>query len=305
MVPDDLPRVLAAWNRVLVHDQVGEQYFRAVMLDDPNYEPEGVVIAEENGGELLGFSACVLRREPAGKDGGGTEWEFSRAYLKGFFVVENEKGERAGKALLEAAEAYGRAAGKRHMMVTVYTGPYIFPGIDVRYQRIRDLLGRSGYRDIETIESVGVDLRQPDLAARLAGVRERTGPEVEVVTWEPSLLPAFREFVAEGKMRQWFPTGWEAHYQHADDLCLILRRRGKILGWARYHPRRPRAGFGPILVLERERGRGYGLHLLLECMLRSREAGAESMYAGWANTGFYVAAGWQIVERHALLTKDL
>lgn len=300
----DVPRVVAAWNSVLVHDQLSEERFRGVMLEDANYERDGVMMAEENG-EVLGLSACVVRRGAQGKDGRGYGWESRRGHLKGFFVVEGSQGEVAAGALLEAAEAYCVSAGKRELTLTVYTGRYLFPGLDVRYERLRGLLREHGYRDIETIEDVGVDLRDLGHEARLAAVRGKADPETELLSWEPSLLPAFRKFVAEGKMAEWFPVGWEARYAEPSDHAFILRRGDEIVGWARYWPSQPVAGFGPILVLERERGRGYGLRLLLECMVRARDAGAERMHAGWANTGFYIAAGWQIERRYAVLKKDL
>ncbi|MBN1458810.1 MAG: GNAT family N-acetyltransferase [Armatimonadetes bacterium] len=58
-------------------------------------------------------------------------------------------------------------------------------------------------------------------------------------------------------------------------------------------------------MLPRERGRGYGALLLLECMRRARDEGAHTMWAGWANTGFYVACGWHVCRRFAVLVKEL
>jgi GNAT superfamily N-acetyltransferase len=78
-----------------------------------------------------------------------------------------------------------------------------------------------------------------------------------------------------------------------------------VLGWARFRATKPRSGFGPILVLPRARGKDYGARLLLECMVQAREAGAQQMTAGWANTGFYVRFGWHITRRYAVFTKEL
>lgn len=297
--------MVAGWNSALPHDQLTAARFREVFLEDPNQEPEGLLVVEGEAGDLLGFAACVLRRTPEGKDGRGNAWEYPRAYLRGLYIAEGGEAAEAATRLLAAAEGYAADAGKRTMMVTVYTGRYVFPGIDVRYQRLRELLGANRYRDVQTIEDVAVDLRAPGLARRLEEARQRCGPEVEVLVWEPGLLPALRSFAAEGKMPQWFPVGWEAEYGRRDPLCLVLRRWEEILGWARYAPRPPTAGFGPILVLERVRGLGYGLRLLCECMARARDAGCETMSAGWANTGFYVRAGWEIRRRYAVFTKEL
>lgn len=303
MTENDLARVVKAWNATLPHDQLTDTRFRWVMLEDPNYEPDGLLLAEAENGSLLGLSACVLRRTVEGKDGGGAPDGFKRGYLKGFFVTDLAQAEEAADRLLDKAEARCREGGKTELCVTQYTGPYIFPGLDVRYERLRELLGSRGFRDVQTIEDVGITLG-PELESDLERTRERAGHEVEVVTWRPDLMPMMRKFVAEGQQPQWFPVGWEEYYAKADDTKLMLRRGKEIIGWAHFHPGE-QAGFGPTLVLERERGKGYGARLLFECMVRAMHAGAKHMSAGWANTGFYVSCGWQIERRFAVLIKAL
>lgn len=299
--------VVEAWNRALAHDRVTEAQFRRVLLEAPNYEPEAVHVAWSDDGSVLGLSACVLRRTSEGRDGGGREYEFGRGYLKAFFVLDHPEQAKTADALLGAAESYCALAGKHELFVTQYTGPYFFPGIDVRYKRLRDMLTARGYRDIWTLEDVAVDLRDLPIERRLAAARERAGATVEILTWHPDLLPAMRRFVEEEDERQWFPVGWESQAQWSQprEVALILRRGEEIVGWAQYWPGMPRAGFGPTLVLRRERGKGYGALLLLECMQRARQEGSERMSAGWANTGFYVACGWHIARRYAVLVKHL
>jgi ribosomal protein S18 acetylase RimI-like enzyme len=305
MSEGDLHDVVLAWNAALPHDEVSEERFRQVMLEDPNYEPESILVARGNDGSVVGLSACVARRTAKGKDGRGRKGEFRRGYLKGIFVAESEAEEAAADVLLGAAESYCREAGKEEMWVTQYAGPYLYPGIDVRYERLRETLARHGYRDRWTIEDTAVNLRDPRLAARLARARAALSPKLELLTWEPGMLPAMQRFVAEGEQPQWFPPGWESGFSEPRETALILRKGEEILGWAQYWPRQPRGSFGPILVLERLRGRGYGSILLLECMVRARERGVEQMWAGWANTPFYVANGWHIARRYAVLTKEL
>jgi len=301
----DLSPVAAAWNAALVHDQVTEEQFRRVVFDDPNYEPEGCLVAKGEDGSVLGLAACVLRRDAKGKDGRGRESEFGRGFLKGFFVVESEEGDAAARALLEGVESYCVGAGKDCMLVTEYAGAYVFPGMDVRYGRLMTLLADNGYQDSRTIEDVGVSLSDPGLSGLLQRARIRVGPEVEIMRWRPGLLPAMRRFVEEGDQPQWFPKGWEKRFSVPRETALVLRKQSEILGWAQYWPGELRAGFGPILVLARERGKGYGSLLLLECMTRARNGGTENMEAGWANTGFYVANGWHITRRYAVLAKEL
>jgi GNAT superfamily N-acetyltransferase len=305
MAIDDVSRVLSVWNQTLKYDHLSEERFRQVMLGDPNYEPEGVLLAEDDAGEVLAFSACVVRRDLRGKDGGGGEDNYNRGFLKGFFAVPGKDGTAAAGELLTRAEAFAAGAQKRCVTVTVYDGPYVFPGIDVRYQRIRRVLEHSGYQDTYTIECVAVDLRSSKVDRMLDDVRATIPPDVTIATWDPAMLPAMREFVAEGEMPGWFPVGWETAYDRPEKTTLILSKGDQILAWAQFRPRHPRASFGPILVLKRERGKNYGAILLLESMARSRQMGSKSMFAGWANTGFYVRYGWSIIRRFAVLRKEL
>ena len=305
MTVEDVPRVLEAWNATLKHDRLTEQRFRNVMLEDPNYEPEGVLIAEDDAGAVLGFSACVVRRDLEGKDGGGGEHNYDRGFLKGFFAVSGREGSAAARELLSRAEAFSAGAGKRFVTVTIYDGPYVYPGIDVRYERLRRILARNGYQDFSTIECVAADLRSPKVDRMLEEVRATIPSEITITTWDPFMLPAFRKFVEEGNMPGWFPTGWESKYAEPEQTTLILRNGDEILAWARFHPHQPRAGFGPIFVLDRGRGKSYGAVLLLESMVRARKMGSRTMLAQWANTGFYVRYGWNIVRRFAVLRKEL
>lgn len=303
MSPQDIPAVAHAWT--LTHDPVSPERLQGLIFGDPNYEPEAVTIARDDDGSVLGLSAAVLRRTIQGKDGGGSEHGFDRGFLKVFFVTPGPHEDDAATALLSAAERYCAAAGKSELGVTQYTGPYLYPGMDVRYERLRELLEVNGYRDVATIEDVEATLDDADIATRLEGARRRVGPEVEMVSWRPELLPAMREFVAEGNMPEWFPRGWESRCSEPDETTVILRRGEEIVGWAHFSPGVPRAGFGPTLVLPRERGKGYGALLLLECMARAQQRGTERMGAGWANTGFYVANGWHIRRRFAVFSKAL
>ena len=56
----DLSRVVEGWNRSLVYDSVTQERFEHVILDDPNYEPEGNVIALDQG-KIVGFVSVVGR----------------------------------------------------------------------------------------------------------------------------------------------------------------------------------------------------------------------------------------------------
>lgn len=301
---NDLPEVVEAWNATLAYDQVTEEQLHQVIFDDPNYEPEGVLVARGDDGSVQGLSVCVLRRTVEGKDGRGGPREFRTGYLKGFFVHPGlEEGEVAAH-LLAAAEAYCRAAGKTELLVGEYTHSYVSPGVDLRYERLREILASNGYRDTGVLDDMAADLDDPALPIRLKRARERAGSEVQVVPWRPELLARMRQFVAEDNSGFRLP-GWEEQWAEPRDDVLILKKGEEILGWARYGPSPPSWVFGPMVVLERERRKGYGTLLVLESVMRAKEQGGEHMWAGWVTHGPYLAAGWSVSRRYAIFVKDL
>ena len=301
----DVPAVLAAWQEELVYDPVVESEFRRVIMNDPNYEPDAVMVAKDGDGSIAGFGSFLVRRTVPGGDGCGQPYEFSQGFLKAFFVVEGESGEQGADLLLEAGESYCAAAGKTAVNVVEYAGPYVFPGLDVRYERLAEVLARRGYQDTGTIEDVEVDLRVRHIPSLLRRTWDRVGDSVQLLTWRPELLPLLQELVATSDQPQWFAAGWESRYAEADERVLVLRKGEKLVAWARFHPRVSEGSFGPIMTLPSERGNGYGNLLLLESMVRARDLGTETMSAGWAATGFYITNGWHITRRYAVLRKDL
>ena len=305
MTEADLPRWSLAWNSVLIHDQASLDHLRHAVLGDPNYEPEGVVVAEDDDGGVLGLSACIVRRTAEGKDGQGDNWEFGVGFLKAFFVLEGADGERAAADLLEASEAFSRAAGKRVVQLTLYSYHYLFPGLDLRYERLRETMSRHAYRDIATIEDVAVDLRGEEVAARLTRYRGRAGSDAEVLTWEPGLLPMMRCFVEEAGRR----TGSRSAGRRTtrsrtipSSSCAATARSSAGRALARADAR---AALGPF-----SSSRGSAAKATARCCCWSacpaaQARGSPRMTAGWANTGFYVSQGWSIVRRYAVFRKEL
>jgi GNAT superfamily N-acetyltransferase len=303
--PELTEAVLAAWRRSLTFSEIDEARFRRSFVDDPHVPEGGVVVALGRDGTVLGFAGCACpRRSADGAEAGG--WAWRRVYLKAFFAEDGEQEAASATALLGAVDAVAEASGLGAVRLCQYMlGPAPFPGLDLRYQRLQGLLMRHRYRDVMTIEDVGVALTGPLLPRQFERARERAGSEVHVVTWTPELLPAMRRFVAAGEAPHFFREGWEQGYREADEQTLVVIRGEVIVGWARYRPDCPAADFGPTLVLPQERGRGYGALLLWECADRARAVGAERVEARWANTGFYIRQGWQIIRRYAVLEKDL
>jgi len=85
----------------------------------------------------------------------------------------------------------------------------------------------------------------------------------------------------------------------------VALKRKEIVGWASYHPRPGTAQFGPIALLENVRHNGIGSCLLLESVLRMKDAGADRVIASWANTPFYLPNGWRICRQYAVFKRQI
>jgi GNAT superfamily N-acetyltransferase len=300
----DVPMVVEAWNRSLVYDSVTQERFEWTILDDPNCEPEGNIIALDQG-QIVGFVSVVAR--------GGEPHEKDDGFIKGLFVLDAYWEQGVGEKLLEQAEAYLVSRGRRAIKVTAYIGGrYFFNGIDLRYERLLALLNECGYErlrdwgEIYTVDDVAVDLTDFEPTAYHIEARVRVEAiGVKITPYHPAMLKEMRVF-AEKLLgyEHWFPTGWEDGFG-ARGHTLVALKDNEIVGWADYRPDPQGGEFGPIGVLEAYRGNGIGTCLLVESMLSMKELGTPKATAGWAETDFYLKNGWHICRQWAPFQKKL
>lgn len=300
----DLQAVVAAWNECLVYDPVTERRFTEVILEDPNHEPDGTLVAWE-GDHIVGFISIVGREGIAGKDGRGRPEEAHFGYLKGFFVRPEYQKTEVGEQLLETVIPWLRTRKKTVLRVVLYSGRYFFPGIDVRYKALLDFFERHGFERVQFINDLSIQLIDFEPSAYQEQARQRAGAAgVIITTYRPEMMEAMREFVRKVDIISWFPQGWEKGFGEGGHT-LVARRGTEIVGWAEFWPHSERGGFGPIAVLPEERHQGIGTCLLLEAMLQMKARGVPEAVAGWAATEFYQRSGWEICRQYVAWQKRL
>src|SRR5690606_5736982 len=101
----DLAGVVSAWERALPLDAVTEEDFLRRVILDENREDDGLLVATDDAGAVIGFAVCLVLRHPIEKIG----LMEHRGYITAFGVVPEWQGRGAGRALLEAAETFFRA----------------------------------------------------------------------------------------------------------------------------------------------------------------------------------------------------
>jgi len=304
MESSDIPEIVRGWNLSLTHNQTDEARFERVILGDPNHENGASLVAIYDG-KIAGFIGSIAREGVPGADGRGRPYEKDKGYIKGMFVLEEFRRRGIGTRLLDGVEKYMKSKGKSVIRIVTYTGSYFFPGVDLKYESALKFFANRGFHQDHVINDVDLDLKGFQISDYQKDARRRMAEfGVHIEGYDPSMLSAMREFVGKVNMTAWFPEGWEEGYKEKGNKFAALKN-GEIVGWASYYPRTGTAGFGPIAVLEEMRGNGTGSCLMLECVLRMKDAGADRVVASWANTPFYLPNGWKICRQYSVLEKRI
>lgn len=304
--PDDEAAVLRVWNAALDKDSISAATWRAKALLDPNFRPEGCLIAVADG-EVRGFLLSLTRQTPFFNDG----LEPERAWITAFGVEPAWQGRGIGTALLDAALHRLRELGCKTVALSPYVPNYFTPGADVSaYGPGVRLLERRGFEVVERPLSMRSELTgfQPsDEIAQTAQRLRDEGVEVRPVT--PSDIVPMLEFV-----QRYFTWDWhrEASGVLADLFTgdprtvgmVVAMQDGQALGYAQHRAER----FGPFGVRPESRGQGIGRVLLaatLVEMLKKNYHAAWFLWTGDYAAKLYSQCGFHEVRRFAVLEREV
>jgi mycothiol synthase len=278
-VPDDLAAVQDLLALSLDCDDDARS-LPAVLTAGPFSNPELQLVAAA-GDEVVG--TCLATIQPATNDAVG--------HLDLFAVAPSRFRVGVGRAMLAALEDRLRTRGAGVLRVGGNAPCYAWPGVDVRYTGMVELLRAAGYRRRpgEQAEAVNMTVRltgaptwldtRPDEARLLESgiVVERIEPDG----------PAFASF-----MSGWGPRlTWEVQQaaERRPSACHAARRLddGVYVAFACHHSNR--AGwFGPMGTDPSARRLGIGSVLLRRCLADLAAEGRACAEISWVGpVGFY------------------
>jgi mycothiol synthase len=299
--------LLELWNATMQADLLNAATFRTQVLLDPNFRPEGLLLAEERG-QLAGFALVVYRQTPF--FGQGLEPE--RGWVWAFGVAESWRRRGIGRKLLAAAMTYLAAAGRKLVLASPYTPGYIIPGVDIEaYADAVAFLQALGWRVTSEPISMHVDLTGfvvPPLIRELEGrlaleehITVRSVQAAELLTLPPFVLEHF---------------GWDWRRKATENLAALLGagsdqagvwvalRDGQVVGYCQHSRER----FGPFGVSPALRGKGIGRVLLSRCladMLAKSYHCAWFLWTGRRAAGLYAQAGFRTVRQFAIMERTV
>jgi ribosomal protein S18 acetylase RimI-like enzyme len=307
----DEAELLRIWQTTLSRDRIDAVTWRTRVLLDPNFLPEGLLLAEQADGSLAGFVLSLTRQVPL--YGQGLEPE--TGWITAFGVAPTARRRGIGRALFAAALARMAALGRRQVLIAPYTPNYFTPGVDVAaYPAAISFLQRQGWQirsqpiamqadlaDFEVVPAI-VEL-EAQLAAAGISVRPVTATDL------PTLMP----FIARTFGWDWYRFAQEylltLFGSGADDLCLYVAVHAstdgeEIVGYCQQRRER----FGPFGVDPALRGQGIGRVLLFRCLEAMRARGFHCAWFLWTGANaarLYAQAGFRQTRQFAILAYPL
>lgn len=265
----DIKVIIDLWRKSLPEHEISERSFVKNVLLDMNFEPEGFLVAEEDG-ELLGFAWAIVRKYPVDA---GAPSEEDRAYLN-LLVLKNEDDINGGvgEALIRAAEKYIYSHGEKKIFISGYTPNYFYPGVNAARTKYLELYKSLGYTEQKRNYSIYIDLRafeqNPEIEA-LKAKRESEG--FVFAPLSPQHIPSL--------LRSTLP-GWRHRHRRLlnetmdyNKFSLVLKD-GEVIGSAVFgDPYSAEERFGPYGVSEQYRGLGLGKILLYNTLMTMKKRG--------------------------------
>lgn len=303
----DVARLAALTRIAMPRDAADTDWLTENLLLEPNFDPAGLIVAETDTGELVGFVHAV-RGTGIGVDPAG-------GYLTIGCVHPEHRRRGIGTTLLQRAIRHLRQGGAEWVNFSAYPPAYFLPGLDTAaYPEAARLLGAHGFHTLYTAAAMAIDLNtyaMPPDVRTLISTRESEGYRFGTAT--PDDLPEVITFAATRLAPDWGQAVRDSVLRHGRrDRVLVARHPdGSVVGFATYGAYRGlRERFGPYGVDENCRGTGLGKILLHQTLTRMRAEGAHGAWFLWTGENspagkLYLATGFHVTRRFDVLRADL
>lgn len=306
----DLYGVVQLLNHALPTEAISPERFTERVLLDPNFDPNGALVAQEQGKGAVGFVLALRRKYPL-EDAAP---DLDRGYITLFAVHPDYQREGIGGQLFDAAEQWLTERSCRSILVSPYAPHYWIPGVDEqRYPEALEFLAHRGYAITSRPLSMSLSLvgwQMPPWAkdAKHKLFTSRQGRTV-LSPFDRSLTLSFTQFLARE-----FPGDWQRHLRETmqdilrgrrnpESLWLAADSHAEVLGFAQFDGER----FGPFGVAQARRGQGIGAALLCQTLEQMQRQGLQHAYFLWTDDAtaerLYKPVGFQETRRYAILKK--
>lgn len=302
------PELLDVWRASMAADGLSEHLFRTKVLLDPNFLPENLPVAVENG-RVVGFVLALTRQVPLFLQG----LEPEKSWITAFGVHPEYQRRGIGAALFDHVRARLKADGRKTIDIAPYVPNYFVPGIDINaYPGTLTFLERMGFKALYNAISMGADLSGFRIPAEIVELEQRREAEdgVTICPVVPADLPELMPFIVKHFGWDWFRHAQEYLLElfggvNTQQICfLVARRQGEIVGYCQQKLER----FGPFGVDPACRNLGIGRLLLFRCLAMMSARHNYFAYFLWTGEDaarLYSLAGFKRRREFAVFHADL
>jgi ribosomal protein S18 acetylase RimI-like enzyme len=303
--PGDEAAVVALWNRCLPADTIDRDLFVARVLLDVNFNPNGFLVAEQDG-HAVGFLLAVTRSTPMY----GLDNDPDDGWITVFFVDPAYRGRGIGRGLLEQGRAHIAAQGRHWVSVSPYAPNYFWPGVDTeRYAGAVAFLKKNGFAVLDTPVAMDVNLvgfTVPDDVVEVQRGLERDGYVFGAL--RDDQIVALLAFNIHFFSADWMRAIREALLRGVPrERVLVAARADQIAGFCLYGGYDNVAErFGPFGVDPNLRRIGLGKVLLYRCLDQMRSQGLHNAWFLWTGLDepaghLYTRVGFHVSRQFAVM----
>lgn len=285
------------------------EVFAKRVLVDPNFNPEGLIIYEQEN-KVLGFLLAIVRKLPLS----GSDLEPENGWITAFFVAPSARGQGIATRMMEAASAFFLSQGRKRVYFSSYAPNYFVPGIDeYTYPAGKEWLVRQRFRVLYPAVAMDKNLvgyAYPEDVRQLETERIGEGYAFEPLTYS-SLTDVIR------MNDEVFNPDWARAIREAVmhdvplDQVLIAKKGDEVVGFCMYGAYDGVGErFGPFGVHPGLRGSGIGKILLYKCLHVMRAKGLHNAWFLWTGETstagrLYTRAGFSVTRRFEIMVKEL
>ena len=301
--------IIDLWNRTLRRDPITSQRFFKQVLLDPNFDPQGLIVAEQDE-KLIGAVYALTRKLPLA----GDELEKGTAWITFFFVDPAYNHREVGRGLIEQAETFAETQGARKLFFSTYAPNYFLPGIDeAAYPTGYAFLQKVGYRRLYSPVAMHRDLLDYLYPEAVGDLKQRR--ESEGYSFGPASkgdYPELIRFANEKFNPDWGRAIREGILQGVDpSQVLAAKYGGRIVGFAMFGGYEGiRERFGPFGVAESEQGKGLGKILLHDTLFAMKQLTLQGAWFLWTSETssaghLYLKHGFKTYRQFHVMVKEL
>lgn len=266
---EQLPGLVAFWNRNVVYDPITEELLYEKIFADPDFDSEMTLIAIEEG-KILSFMQGLVRQ---------VDQNLKRSYIKLFATDEASRRKGLATMLLKNIEAKMKSQDVNTIRLLDSNPNYFQPGIDPRYTEAIAFAERNRFERFADTSNLEVNLQNQDFDTSTEE-KQLAHEKIFIRRASQTDWPLVEQLISQ-HFKAWL-TEIETTYQNDPISLHIAEYKGQIEAFSAYDSNNLNTGwFGPMGTNPILRGKGIGGILLKRCLDDMKKQGHKISIIPW------------------------